>query len=91
MRSSPNFWRVSRKGPAVKATVRLPKVLPLGQSTDALQQELDGAVEDGDDLVFQVHLGTKATVFLVAVIIQLLYVFHDAFLQAYGLTDGSSW
>jgi hypothetical protein len=48
---------------------------------------MDEAVENGDDLVFQVHLGAKASVFLVAVIIQFLYVFHDAFLEAYGLSN----
>lgn len=48
---------------------------------------MDEAVEDGDDLVFQVHLGTKATVFLVAMIIQFLYVFHDSVVEAYGLNN----
>jgi len=77
---------VSRKGPAVKVAVRVPKVLPpLGSSSETLQQGLDEAVEDGDDLVFQVHLGAKATVFLVAIIIQFLYVFHDSIWEAYSV------
>jgi hypothetical protein len=36
-------------------------------------------------LVFQVHLGAKATVFLVAIIIQFLYVFHDSIWEAYSV------
>lgn len=75
---------MSRKGPAVRATVRVPKVFPpKGSDVGTIQQELDEALgEKGEDLVFQVHFGTKATVLLVAIITQLVYAYGDVVLQS---------
>jgi hypothetical protein len=91
MRSSPNFWRVSRKGPAVRVKVRVPKVFPPRDSDiETIQQGMDDAMgDDGQDLVFHVHLGTKSMVFMVAVLTQVIYIYSGAILEAFGYVHSS--
>nr|QDH87471.1 MAG: hypothetical protein H1Rhizo27417e2655_000002 [Leviviridae sp.] len=70
---------MSRKqGLAVRAKVRVPTFLPRSEAgTEVLQQELDEAVEEQKDaLVFQVYLGRKVAIFLVAMGVQFFYVFR---------------
>jgi hypothetical protein len=76
---------VSRKGPATRLSTDIPeafKTPPVNVGPKSFSQRMDAMDEAGEALVFHVHLSYKALGLVVAVVIQLVYVYTNVILEA---------
>jgi hypothetical protein len=81
MRSSPNFWLVSRRGsPSLRLTVPRVEVPHDVTATTDLGREGENTdnIQSEEGLVFHVQLGYKALALVLVVVLQTLYMLGDA-------------
>jgi hypothetical protein len=78
---------VSRRVPVVRVKVKVPGVRNPDPSHELRQPSYDSVDQEGN-LTFVIELGFKATLFILVLVVQILYVYHDPLFEAFNFVRG---
>jgi hypothetical protein len=74
---------VSRKGSIARVNIKVPAIHRESLDDDPRRMVHDSRVDD-EDLIFTIEISRKALLFMVVLISQIVYVYADPVIRAFG-------